>query len=118
MDPQEVIINPVNPPPNEFLELNDFIQEIGIPQPPAPAQAPEPQIPIQMIVDQEQAPFPNGFPIPQISDLLGEKNPLNRLIDHLADEQQPNNLAQEDDFQVDQLVGPSEEGIPAHMGGI
>jgi hypothetical protein len=31
IDPQEVIINPVNPPPNEFLELNDFIQEIGIP---------------------------------------------------------------------------------------
>jgi hypothetical protein len=118
IDPQEVIINPVNPPPNEFLELNDFIQQIGIPQPPTPEQAPEPQIPIQMIVDQEQTPFLNGFPIPQIPDLLGEEIPLDQLIDHLADEQQPNKLAQEDDFQVDQLVGPGEEGFPAHMDGI
>jgi hypothetical protein len=102
IDPQEVIINPVNPPPNEFLELNDFIQQIGIPQPPTP----------------EQTPFLNGFPIPQIPDLLGEEIPLDQLIDHLADEQQPNKLAQEDDFQVDQLVGPGEEGFPAHMDGI
>jgi hypothetical protein len=70
-----------------------------------------------MIVDQEQAPFLNGFHIPQIPDLLGEEIPLDQLIDHLADEQQPNNLAQEDDFQVDQLVRPGEKGFPAHMDG-
>jgi hypothetical protein len=28
LDPLEIIINPVNPPPNDFLELTDFIEEI------------------------------------------------------------------------------------------
>jgi hypothetical protein len=40
-----------------------------------------------MIVDQEQQPFLNGFPIPNVPDLLGEEIPLDQLIDHLNDEQ-------------------------------
>jgi hypothetical protein len=54
LDPLEVIINPINPPPNDFLEINDLIEEIEqvIPQQPfqdqQQIQALEPEVHVQL----------------------------------------------------------------------
>lgn len=91
LDPLEVIINPVNPPPNDFLELNDFIEEIEqvIPQKndANQQQNPDPEVQNQnlMQVDDENIPFLNGFPIPQLPNLIGEEVPLDQLVDQAVE---------------------------------
>lgn len=78
-DPLEVIIHPANPPPIDFLELNDFIEEVEehIPQP--AAQAPEEQNQNQGIAVQGNEPvMVEGFPIPPLEDLIGEEVPLDQ----------------------------------------
>lgn len=82
MDPLEVIINPANPPPvNEFLELNDFIEEIeeNIPQPPAQNPVQMEEHAVEQVAEQnaqQEQPFVEGFPVPPLQDMLGEEIPL------------------------------------------
>jgi hypothetical protein len=79
LDPLEVIINPINPPPNDFLEINDLIEEIEqvIPQQPVQdqqqIQALEPEVHVQLQANEENGPFMNGLPYPTCLTLLGKK---------------------------------------------
>lgn len=105
-DPLEVIIHPINPPPMDFLELNDFIEKVeeNIPQPVAQDLVGQ----IRNLVNAVQENVPammEGFPIPPLKDLIGEEVPLDQLV------------GPEDDIQLDQLVGPGEEGFPKFANG-
>lgn len=53
--------------------------------------------------------------MPPVVDLLGEEVPLNKLVD-IEEENLPAN-GDEVDIQLDQLVGPGEEGFPILNNG-
>lgn len=57
-----------------------------------------------------------AFPIPHLPDLIGEEIPLDQLIQHVDEIQEPD---EEDDMniQVEHLVGPGEEGFPLLNNG-
>lgn len=55
-------------------------------------------------LEQEHVPILNGFPIPQIPDLIGGEVPLDQLIDHLEEEPLAVNL--------DQEANQPEDGLP------
>jgi hypothetical protein len=81
LDPLEAIINPVHPPAgNDFIDLNDFIEEVeeNIPQQQAAPQNHEHENPNLMQVDVEvnQPMEVEGFPVPPLQDLLGDEIPL------------------------------------------
>lgn len=110
-DPQEVIINPVAPPPiNDFIELNDLVQEV------------EENIPLVqqiqnldqaiMEVDENIQQLANAFPIPQIN-VLGEEIPFDQLMG------ENNNGMEEggDDFDPDLLEVPGENALPDPQPG-
>lgn len=129
-DAQEVIINPVNPPPNQdFIELNDLIDvvEENIAQPEQQQQAPVQNF-MQLINMNPN--IVNGFPMPPLIDVIGEEIPPEQLVE-MEDENEDNNIdeepeeveaenaqpegiqmeAEEEDLVLDQLVGPG-EGFP------
>jgi hypothetical protein len=123
LDPLEVIINPVNPPAQEFLEVNDFIDEIEQHIPHHLQQVVNENN--QIVAPQEQAPqlfegindFINGAPLPHLPDLIGEEIPLEQLMEQEGIEQQNNmghlhnNLEDHNEPQDMQLLGPEEQGF-------
>jgi hypothetical protein len=81
LDPLEAIINHVHPPVgNDFIDLNDFIEEVeeNIPQQQATPQNHEHENPnlIQVDVEVNQPMEVEGFPVPPLQDLLGDDIPL------------------------------------------
>lgn len=106
-DPQEVIVNPAQPvPAGDFLELNDFIEEVGeevqeiaVPLPP-PIPKEENLLDLANQV-QEQEVAPLQFPLNPVNVWV-EEVPLDQLVEF-----------EDDGFpDPDQLVGPGEEGFP------
>jgi len=77
---------------------------------------------MQVDVEVNQPVEVEGFPIPPLQDLLGDEIPLDQLIS-LGGEENPNdnNMVNEEevqDVQIDQLVGPGEDGFPDfNLGG-
>ena len=53
-------------------------------------------------LNQPVLPEVEGFPLPPLDDLIGEEGPLDQLV----------GPEEEDDLQIDQLVGLGEEGFP------
>ena len=99
-DPQEVVINPVQVAEEDgFLELNDLINEDEV-------NIQQPQVNDQILIPDENPNHINGFPMPNLVDVLGEEIEP----EHLMMEQE-NLEAQNgdgDDFNPDLLVGPGE----------
>lgn len=107
VDPMEVIINPINPPIQDYIELNDIAEVIEehIPQPQQPNPVQEQNL-IQNEEDDNMEVM--GFPLPPLEDLLGEEVPMDQLLGE-----------EDDDLDLNLLVGPEEEGFPmAHNGGV
>ena len=53
-----------------------------------------------------------GFPLPALPDVLGEEIPLDEIIGQNNNFQNEEEQAEEDDLDLDMLVGPGEEGFP------
>ena len=134
VDPVEVIINPANPPNQDYIELNNLLEEIeeNIPQLHQPVVNP---LLNGGINDQQIL----GFPLPPLPDVLGEEIPMDQLIEqedapeeeHLVEQEVNNHMDEEEpveDFnqmEVDEedgldlnlLVGLGEEGFPVLPNG-
>lgn len=109
----EVIINPAHPPiNNEFIELNDVMEEEEeiIPQPVNQEGINEP-VQQELLNGNDNLQIVNGFPIPQIPDVIGEEIPLDQLMGQNAEEEEA------EDLVLNLLVGPGEEGFPVNNGG-
>jgi hypothetical protein len=106
-DPQEVIVNPAQPvPARDFLELNDFIEEVVEEVQEIAVQLPPPIPEEENLLDlanqvQKQEVAPLQFPLNPVNVWV-EEVPLDQLVE-FEDDGFPN---------PDQLVGPGEEGFP------
>jgi len=105
----EVIINPVNPPHNgDYIKLNDLLEEVEehIPQ----IQEPAPEHNLLQEVNQNMQVI--GFPLPALRDVLGEEIPMDEIIGHNNEIMNEAEQIDDDDLDLDMLVGPGEEGFP------
>lgn len=109
-DPMEVIINPANPPSQDYLELLEIeaVIEEHIPQEQQQNQQDLNQN--HMLIEEENNFVVLGFPLPPLEDVLGEEIPLDQLMGQENVNQNVNE--EEDNPQPEQQEGPGEEEIP------
>jgi len=105
-DPMEVIINPVNPPNQEYPDLPE-IEEVIEEHIPQGHQQNQHQN--QMQIEEEDNLAVMGFPLPPLEDVLGEEIPLNQLMGQENEIQNDNEEG--GNPQLEQQEGPGEEGF-------
>jgi hypothetical protein len=105
-DPMEVIINPVNPPNQEYPDLPK-IEEVIEEHIPQGHQQNQHQN--QMQIEEEDNLAVMGFPLPPLEDVLGEEIPLNQLMGQENEIQNDNEEG--GNPQLEQQEGPGEEGF-------